>query len=161
MNFLVGLSFPAGLQAQAQDPEGKASPAGNRNHWSQQGGSKALPVMDSNTMKGLTFTARLQVPTHLRPTCSLYKPASVFSTWETVFETLVPVPGVGVSLSEINSFHVPPPPVSLPLDFVSNKWRSGSVCEPRSRVPSHPGALPTTEKLETGLFISAESSEPN
>lgn len=53
----------------------------------------------------------------------LIQPANNFSTWETVFETLVPcLPGVGVSLSEINSFHVPPPPVSLPLDFVSGEW---------------------------------------
>lgn len=70
---------------------------------------------------GLTFTAHLHAPTHFCPIFSLHKPAGIFSTWETVFETLVWCLS-GVGLSEINFFLILLPLISSPLDFVSSKW---------------------------------------
>ena len=64
----------------------------------------------------LTLTTQQHLPTDLCPTFSLYKPGSIFSTLETVFETLDRgIPGVGST--EINPFLVAPPLISLPLDF--------------------------------------------
>jgi len=79
-------------------------------------------------------------PTHLCHTFSLYKPGSIFSILETIFEMLVHcLPGVG--LTEINSFLVSPLLVSLPLDSVSREWVN-LVClgipETGALAPLHP-----------------------
>lgn len=72
--------------------------------------------MDPKTMTRALLPT-LPVPTNLSPTFSLYKPGSILSTWETVFERLVRyLPRVG--LTEIN-FLLVSLLVSLPLDFVS------------------------------------------
>lgn len=120
-DFLVGFFFTDCLWAQAEALIGKASPDGNRNsHLEKQRppwASKSPPAMDSKMTMDLTFTALLQVHTHLSPTFSSYKPGSVFGTLETALEGLAPCL-VGVGLAEVNSFPVRPPHISWPLDFV-------------------------------------------
>jgi len=107
-------------------------------------------MTEPKTMIDLTFTAHLHVPADLCPTFSLYKPGSIFSTLETAFGSLVPsFPSVG--LTEINSFLVSPPLLSLPLNFVSGEWQS-LVC----LGPPEPGALvplfPSYNHPHCGLF---------
>ena len=71
------------------------------------------------------------VPTDLCSTFSLYKPRSIFSTLETIFEILAYcLPGVG--LTEINPSLVSPPAVSLPLDFVRSKHLNLVYLGPKS-----------------------------
>lgn len=53
----------------------------------------------------------------------LNKPGSIFSSLETIFQTLVHnLPSVG--LTKIISFLVLPPFIFLSLDFVSGKWQN-------------------------------------
>ena len=66
-------------------------------------------------------TGHLHIPPHLCLTLSLCKPGSIFSTWETVFETLVHCL-LSAGITEINSFLISPSFVSLPLDFASGRW---------------------------------------
>lgn len=79
-----------------------------------------LPMTDSTIMINLTFTAHLHIPTDLGHTFSLYKSGSIFSTLETAERIICCLPRV--DLTEINSFLVSPPLVSLPLDFVRWEW---------------------------------------
>lgn len=72
-------------------------------------------------MMALMFTTHLHGPTGLYRTFSLYKPGSIFITPEAIFETLVYCLS-SASLTELNSFLVLPPLVSLPLDSVSSEW---------------------------------------
>ena len=112
--------------------------------------SRTPPTIDSKTMMdGFDLCCPPSCNHPLYPTFSLYKPGSIFGTVETILfycgdlilfgtvETLfycLP----SASLTEINSFLVPPPVISLSLDFVSDEWPN-LVClgplEPRAFVP--------------------------
>lgn len=79
-------------------------------------------VNDPKTMNDPPdLTAHLRVPTNLWSTFFFCELRSIFSTLKNIFEMLVHcLPSVGPT--EINSFVVSPPLVSLPLDFISSKW---------------------------------------
>lgn len=63
----------------------KTTHSSNKNH-----PEPARPCLtDPKTMINLTLTAQLHVPTELCPLFSLYKPGSIVSTFETVFDMLV------------------------------------------------------------------------
>lgn len=76
--------------------------------------SQQVPqVTEPTTMIDLTRTAHPHVPTNLCPTFALYEPGHLFSSLGTVFDMSVRcLPGVG--LTEINSFPMSPPLISLP-----------------------------------------------
>ena len=100
-------------------------------------------MIDPKTMIGPTFAAHLHVPTNLRPAFALFKLGCVLSTLETVSVTFVRcLPGIG--LTEMNSFLVSPPLLSLPLDFPRGEW-SNQVClgspEPAAFPPLHPSYI--------------------
>ena len=111
-------------------------------------------MTDPRTMFRLTFTAHLQAPTDLCPTLSFYKPTSIFSTLESVFETLAHcLPGGG--LTEINPFLVLPPLVSLPLDFISGEWLN-LVC---SGTPA-PRVIPSKRGAKNPVFLRLGKAAP-
>ena len=80
-------------------------------------------MIDPSTMMDLTFTAHLHAPTHFCPTFFLYKSRSIFSTLETVFETLACCLACS-GFSEIHPFLVSPPLISLLLDFVRDECQN-------------------------------------
>lgn len=94
-------------------------------------------MTDPEAMIHQTFTATSEDTRTLVPHFP-YINLEVFSALlEIIFETLVACL-LGVVLTEIDSFLVLPPFISLPLDFVSSEWLS-PVC---LGTPSHqPGAL--------------------
>lgn len=97
-------------------------------------------MTDPRTMKDLTFTANLHVPTNPCPTFSLLKEGMYFQDFGDNLEKLAyGLPGV--DLTEINSFLVPLPLLPLPLDFVKGEWQS-LVClghpKPGALAPLHP-----------------------
>ena len=75
-----------------KDPLGKASVMGTESILScdKDSPEPTRPhVTDPKIMTDLTCTAHLHIPANLCPTFSLHKPGIIFSTLETVFETLV------------------------------------------------------------------------
>lgn len=87
-------------------------------------------VTDPKKMVHLTFTAHLHGPTDLCPSFSFYKPGKIFGTLETIFEILAHCL-LGIGLTEINSFLVSQPLMSLPLDFASGQWSNVVCLEPQ------------------------------
>jgi len=110
-------------------------------------------MTDSRTMIYLTFTAYLQVPIHLGPTFSFYKPEITFVTLESVFERLVQ--GLlCIGLAEKNSFPVSPS-LPLPLDFLTREQPNLVCLGPSGEVLLHPCA-PTVQQghnLWTNLLL--------
>ena len=97
-------------------------------------------MIDPRTVTRLTFPAHLHVPTGRGPAVSFYINRKLFSALlETVFETRVYcLPGVG--LTEINSFLVSPPLVTLPLAFVTGEWWKQVYSGPWGHILQHPCA---------------------
>lgn len=143
-----------------EDPEGKSILNGNQNYpltpWGPPWSHKTPPVIDSKTMMNLTFTAHLHLPTHLSPTLSLHKAGSIFSTWETVFETLV-----------LCLFHCHSSLCRWILSAVSDRiWSVWDPppppLEPGALAPLYPGHNPTnymdTSTCREGRTLSSSSS---
>lgn len=102
----------------------------------------------------LTFTTQLHVPTNICPACSLYKFSDIFGTLVTAFGTLVCCL-LSVGLTEVNSFLVSPPLLSL--DFVNIKWLN-LVClgtlEPGAFAPLGPRYNPSVCGGGEGGFLT-------
>lgn len=108
--------FQAYLLTQGKDQVGETFPDRNQNYPL----SNRILLIHPKTMINLIFSVQLHVPIDFGPTFFLYKPISIFSILEVAFSMLFCFPSVG--LTEVNSFLVSPPLVSLPLDFVNGEW---------------------------------------
>lgn len=116
LHFLIMFFFPVHLLTRAKDHMGNASP-----DWLKlppQAISTAVnqedPMWLTSRQHWASFTAQLHLSTNVCPRFSL------ILTWKHFhdFGDGLCLPHVG--LLEINPFPVSPPPISLPLDFVSS-----------------------------------------